>query len=340
MYDVEAYSPEISKAYGRLFVGPDEDKSSELLDWRFLNNPHGKGFFATARDEGEIVGLIGLVPSSFIAPRGRTVGLHAIDTIVSPDYRGRGLFTGMGNAIYTHADKHGADYVWGFPNDKAAGGWFGKLGWKKFGTVPFLIKPLKSALIFRRISEKLGFINFPLAFGKAQEPEGFRELSELNSQVSDLFEEFCEESHFIRDRSASWLTWRLFEAPLNDYRCVGIFRNGRCAAFVATATLDKHDTKVCYIMEAAARNEDNKALEALLTYELRLARNRGAEVSLAWCTDQAVNRSVFRRSGFRFFPDRWRPVDLFFGGRDISECGNFSARLEDWYISYLDSDTV
>ena len=44
---------------------------------------------------------------------------------------------------------------------------------------------------------------------------------------------------------------------------------------------------------------------------------------------------------FFSLPERFKPLELHFGVLDlVSQGGSPGARREDWYISYLDSDTV
>ena len=149
--DVRAYDAEIRAAYVRLF--PDSETKDEVtLDWRFADNPHGRAFFALAHSEGQIAGMIGLIPAVFVVDGREVVGLQAVDTIVDPAFRGKALFVRMGKAIYEHTAVHQADFVWGFPNEQAARGWYGRLEWTHLGMVPFMMKPLRTGYVLRRIS--------------------------------------------------------------------------------------------------------------------------------------------------------------------------------------------
>jgi hypothetical protein len=62
---------------------------------------------------------------------------------------------------------------------------------------------------------------------------------------------------------------------------------------------------------------------------------------LSWCFPHSPNYSSFRLNGFVVLPERLRPIELHFGARAFDDG---LARLvhdrSQWYVSYLDSDTV
>jgi GNAT superfamily N-acetyltransferase len=164
-YKIRPFGDEIEAAYARLFPANAGDKGTDPLRWRFRDAAHGRGYFATAEDpdaSGAIVGMIGLTATRLHTAKGAVGAFQAVDTVVDPAYRGRGLFTSLGRAVHEGSAAHGADLVWGFPNANAAPGWFGKLGWRNLGTAPFLIRPIRTGYFLRRFASGLRRINFRL----------------------------------------------------------------------------------------------------------------------------------------------------------------------------------
>jgi hypothetical protein len=94
---LRSYDGHIFQAYRRLFPD-DSQKSPELLEWRFLASPHGPAKFAVSSADGEIVGMIALIPTPLLGCGGLERGYQAIDTVVDPSFRGRRLFVRMGEA--------------------------------------------------------------------------------------------------------------------------------------------------------------------------------------------------------------------------------------------------
>ncbi len=107
-------------------------------------------------------------------------------------------------------------------------------------------------------------------------------------------------------------------------------------ALVATREAKKHGGHIAYIMEAFGQEE----IEPLLLSELgRLAAN-GAEIALAWAYPWSPNYRILRKAGFLPLPERLRPIHIWFGGCPKTSRAERANEVSQWYLSYLDSDTI
>ena len=326
----------VEEGYRRLFPG-EPDKAPDLLEWRFRDNPHGPAKFATATDGNALVGMVALVPTLLVNTSGNS-GYQAIDTAVHPSQRGKGLFVRMGDVAQTNL---GADVLWGFPNANAAPGWYGRLGWMNFGTVPLLMRPLRSGFLLGRIHPRFRVFDFSLVRGRKSDAHVYDNGEELARDFDRLWRRVSPSFLLAVDRSGPWMRWRLFEKPGADYRCVGIKdERGALAAFVSTKVVEKHGAQLCYVMEAIAADGHGKDLSRLLKSELSRAARGGAEAALAWCPHFTPNRPAYRRAGFVPMPNRLRPIEINFGAKALRATGNAAAAAgAKWYVSFLDSDT-
>jgi hypothetical protein len=164
-YSLAELNDEVEQAFVRLFPGDAAEKSSDRLRWRYKEGPHGLGRIAIARDPaagGRIIGLIGLISLQLRSSSGPVESFQAVDVIVDPTYRGRGVFAGMGKAAIEGAAQLGKDVLWGFPNENAAPAWFGRFSWLNFGTIPFMIRPLRTGYLLGRIASSLSRLDIPL----------------------------------------------------------------------------------------------------------------------------------------------------------------------------------
>lgn len=329
-----SFGDDVRRAYARLFAG-DPDKAPALLDWRFAANPHGAAKFAVAMDGGEVVGMIALVPTRLRSGGKAALGYQAIDTMVDEAYRGHGLFVKLG-ALAQVAERLGGSVLWGLPNANAAPGWYGRLGWRNFGPVPMLIRPLRSGFVLGRVHKALGRLDVPLV---GRPSETFDTLGPADLQGFDeLWADLASPSGTSIDRSAAWLRWRLFDKPGTDYRVVGARQGSRLDALVATRIADKHGARLCYVMDALARPSDGESLTRMLRSELAAAAAAGAGAALAWCPAHAPAYRSYRRAGFLPFPARFRPIEINFGARPLdAKAGEVVAAP--WTLSLLDSDT-
>ena len=123
---IERVSPELLQAYTK--SGMERGAAgADAINWTFAGNYPA---FAVAREHGRITGISAYIRSEMKLGEGKGTGYQAVDSFVSSDMRGRGLFTKLARAYAKHADQSSADVIWGFPNDNAAPAWFSKLGWE------------------------------------------------------------------------------------------------------------------------------------------------------------------------------------------------------------------
>ena len=332
------FDDSIRDAYGRLFPG-DPDKSPELLNWRFRSNPHGPARFAVASAGDRIVGMIALFATRLRSAGHECLGYQAIDTVVDPSCRGRGLFVKMGERAQDPAAL-GANVLWGFPNANAAPGWYGRLGWTNFGPAPLLMRPLRSSFILGRLHPALRVVDLPLIGRNDQPGEVYADGESFATDADALWQRVAADFGIAVDRGGEWMRWRLFDKPGAEYRCVGMKSGGDLEALVATKIANKHGGRLCYVMEAIGLSEPARGLVDLLRAELVRAARAGAEAALAWCPKSSPSYRAYRHAGFWPVPPRIRPIEINFGARALREqCADTARPGADWYVSFLDSDT-
>ena len=343
-YTIRPFGPDIKAAYERLFPHSGAEKTARQLSWRFESNPHGPGLFAVAQAAGaddRIVGMIALVATRLNIGDSLVPAYQAIDTVVDPAYRGRGVFVGLGK-VAQDAALHGGRILWGFPNANAAPGWFGRLGWTNLGTVPFMVRPLRTGYFLRKLHPALGKIDLSLIRVRRVARAMHHDIERFDHRADDLWQTSRTPAGVAVERSSDWLNWRLIDKPGTAYRNVALRdESDRLEAFVSTCVLDKHGGRICYVMEAMGAPSATLGLARLLRDEVAEAARQGADAALAWCPKFAPNRAAYRRAGFLPLPERLRPVAINFGARRLA--GAIAPEVEDvsqWYVSYLDSDTV
>jgi len=322
----EGVGPDLLDAYAA--SGMARGQAGEAaIRWAFDTNPKA---FAVARENGKIVGLSAnlLLRMKIGAIDGP--GIQAVDSFVASDMRGRGVFGRLARAYDEYAGQTGAHLVWGFPNDNAAPAWFGKLGWHRHGQVPFLMKPLRAGYFLRKAGLAL---DFPLSTTRDQNlaPE-----AGIGNWADDLWAEAAPQIGCTTIRDRAYLTHRLFEAPhAAAYRVVADTTCGT-AAMVATREAEKHGGRIAYLMEALG----GASLSELLASEMGRLKARGTEVVLAWAFPWSPNYRTLRKAGFFPLPRRLRPINIWFGTRPKSPQAVPANAPRQWYLSYLDSDTI
>lgn len=299
----------------------------KAIKWAFDGN---KAAFSVARSAGKVVGLSSYIQSRMKFGTQKGSGFQAVDSFVTPDFRGLGLFTRLAENYAEHSKKNAADLIWGFPNDNAAPAWFGKLAWANHQQVPFLIKPLRAGYFLRKL--RLGG-DFPLSTSKDQNLDPVEAFDEW---TDDLWDNYARDISCSTIRDRCFLTHRLLNAPQADQYRVVAERSSNGGAIVATRQAEKHGGHIAYLMEAMGTD----LLRGVLTSELSRLRDQGAELALAWAYPWSPNYYTLRQCGFIPLPDKLRPIRIWFGGKEMSHKAECALRRASWYLSYLDSDTI
>lgn len=328
---IEPFSDALAQAYERLLPHQADAVARGKLQWKFAASPGGTGQIAVARaDDGTLVGMNAFQAIPFVLRDGTALaGFQSMDTIVAEAARGSGLFTKM---VALFQDQLGERLLYGFPNDKSSGGFFGKLGWTSLGPVPMLAKPLRTSAISDRVKPGLPSIALPRFGSRGPKARVARSASDL--PFDTIWSAFRADNAIgiAVNRTAAFIDWRIFAHPVSDYIVLG-----DDTAFVIGQVSAKHGTTIGYVMEAIG---DPKRLTQLLRQLTDHFVAAGCSIAFAWNAVHAPNHRAHRSAGFYPFPAKLRPIEINFGFRPWPSMPTDGATAEAWYISYLDSDTV
>ena len=313
--------------------------SAEVLQWRFKNNVEGPSLIGQA-----VLGsaVVGMTPFMRVRMKGadddRLQAFHAIDTIVALEARGKGVFGELGRITCEAAADAGAKFVYGFPNAAAASGWFKHNNWINLGRAPFMVNPVRTGLFLEKlIGRRLLDIRLPFI------PTSLKEvvvISRFDPGFDDLWKEFSKNLTCAVDRGSAYLNWRLARAPSSPYHTVAVKEGQSIVAFVTSRTAMKHGGHIGYIMEAMCLPGREKTLLALLRWVKRDLARAGVDAIMAMCFPHSPTYRTLRKAGFWTIPDKVVPIEVHFGALPLTPEGQVAGKRENWYLSYLDSDSA
>ncbi len=79
-----------------LWTHLDEQKQRQLFEWRYEQNPFAaKKYMYLAVSATQVVGFRAFVPQALECKGKQIIGLTAADAVVNPDFRRKGIFTGL-----------------------------------------------------------------------------------------------------------------------------------------------------------------------------------------------------------------------------------------------------
>jgi GNAT superfamily N-acetyltransferase len=317
----------------------------DALRWQYFDNPAGARFVRFAVCEERLAAIYAVQPALARAQGTPVLAAQSVDTLVDADFRGRGLFTKMAEAVYRSVRERGGAFVYGFPNANSAPGFFQKLGWVSLDPVPFLVRPVRTAYFASKLPlgrwlPKRFSWRLPIWGPQLEANQELRPIAEIGPELNPLWKQFASNIVIAVERSPEYLRWRLAK-PGERYQCVGVFEARRLIAFCAYTTVDKHGGRIGYVVELLHDPDRERAGAALLVECARRMAADGADALLAWCFDHSPNAGAYRRAGFFHLPERLRPIELHIGVRPLDESlRSVLCDRRNWYISYCDSDTV
>jgi GNAT superfamily N-acetyltransferase len=328
-------------AIERMFASVGEPKSRAMLEWLYLESPGG-AFVAIAHDKRGPVEGAGAVYAAFSSQFrvGETSRrwIQSFDTLTLPEYRGRGLFVRLARMVFDMAVDNGVAGVYGFPNDASLPGFVRRLGWTTMDPLPMVVRPIGA----RYLRVKAG-IRRPRVSEKSDALVGgsVKCVAECPKDVDLLYREWSAGGYVGVQRDFDYLNWRLARPGAVYSMYTRRSSDGTLEGFGASSLQLKHGCALGYVMELMCLPEAPGAGRDVAHAILRDLKLRHADLVLGWSLPCNIARSQLRRVGFIGFKPALRPISLHFAARVFD--GAISATVlerDNWYLSYLDSDTV
>lgn len=323
------------------------------IQWQYFNNPVGKLYVdyavsQTDDDNGsQLAGIYASSPVVFKCGTHRVTAVQSMDTLIDEDFRGMGLFTSMAQSVFDRCADDKIGFIYGFPNDNSAHGFFNRLGWTSLDPLPMMIKPLQIDYFLQRLNapEFLRKLVPKKALLLSKKPElasnvEIRVLLKFDEQYDNLWSRFSADIPVTINRTSAYMNWR-FSKPKTTYKTLGLYVDGVLQAMVTYCLENKHGGKIGYIMELIHAPEYSDQASDLLRNVLNELAASKCDAVLAWNFAHSPNHQAYRQNGFFTIPERIRPIHLHIGVRRFAAPDEIAlGNRRNWYISYCDSDTV
>jgi ribosomal protein S18 acetylase RimI-like enzyme len=266
------------------------DQNDAFWKWKFERNPHGKARIHVADDEGRIAGCYLLNPVRVHLGDESLLGAQSVDAAVSPDYRGRGVFTGLAQAALKDATEEGITIIYAFPSQGAFGGQV-RVGVKPQLEVPKAYRPLVGPTMRRRSTD------FPLD-----------QVSAFDDRF-DVFSRRGRDRELSVQRDPAYLQWRYFEHPTQKYEAISARRGGEtCGYCVLTIGETRTSVSPGYIVDLQVLPESGSAAAFLADHALRRLRTQRARVGVAWERPSGPEQDALRSHRAAGQSPRWSLV--------------------------------
>jgi GNAT superfamily N-acetyltransferase len=281
--DPERFAPLMQAAFGL-------QASPRHFTWKYLENPAGRGAGFEAIGPNGAVAFRGVIPETYLV-QGKRMRVHqGVDSMVHPDYRGRGVYMALMRRMYEHllAEEGGYTLV-AFSNEKMVSVLTKRDRWTHLHTIPFMFLPriIHRVRPWRSRAKDVVFTTVK----RATELEPYLGVRGQPARAVTV------------ELSPEFLQWRGFDNPYNPAQACLAWRGDEPVGMCLFST-DARSRCLIQLADFITPQMCGHAFDALAAF---LFEQTGASVLYTWEPVDDARRAVLRRSGFVKNPVRRGP---------------------------------
>lgn len=312
---------------------PDNVKAQAAFSrWQYWDNPFGAARSWVYDNGDRIVAHWAAVPVPMVLAGRRGTGAKGVDGATDRDYRGRGLFRSLGQAMAADCRERGLQVILTHPNVQSARG-VEQAGAHMIARVPVYVRPLDDAWLGGRLR-----VPRPVAAGlrgAAFAASRAAPATRVAGPPADLDPLWAEAGGAVANgiaRHAAWWAWRYGARPGDAYRYAEVRTGGRLRAAAVGTVRDTFGAPMLLVLDLLATDAPaaRGALEALAhdgehVVATAVVALRGTPLA-RWAV----------RAGYRRLPRRLEPHPFRFMAFDCGAGPDLGQRS--WTIAWGDLD--
>jgi len=291
-----------------------------FVNWKYFQNPAGRIYGQCAELAGSPVAYYGNIPVRLKVGDRVVIAAQAVDAMVAPEARRRGLFVTLARETYRQMDDAGVALTYAFPNPVSLVAFVERLGWMQVGGVPRYVRVLDARGAARAAGRAgpagwlyalwLGALSRP---GIRREPApasglSVRLVETLDERFDGLWAEASRSFPIAVVRDSAYLRWRYLEHPASPYLVLAAERGSRLAGLAVLSTRDVGSAGIIALTELLVAPGDREAGLALVAECVQRARQAGGAQLQCWLLPHpAFYRDMLEQSGLIFRAVRYAP---------------------------------
>lgn len=326
-------------------------ESEAHYHWKFGGYPAVVPYNAyVAEEDGTLVGFYASIPYRYsVDGRVLTAGM-VCDVMTHPEWRGRGIFTGIGRYSLQRLAESGCDFTSGYPIRPEVLPGHIKVGWKVVQQMPMYLRPVGTSSVLPRWLNWMSSFVDPVV--RACQRLVSRDVSGYRTAVltREAFLEWASQDGSYSRFHAAWLaeqrnglvkdveflTWRT-AAPGATYQFVCLHKEDELAGVALVRATVLKGVKTLAVLDFMVMSAHLAGLRALHRAVLEVAIEEGTDLvacmmSRPWAVRYRLAGNFYLRSPFTF---------ELITNRIGSGCGDDQvydpAR---WNLGWIDSDDL
>lgn len=329
--------------------GDIEISNEDFLDWQYFNNPAGNALIKLAKSKSnEVVGQYIIIPMKFKVDKDVINSTLSLNTLTRKDYRGKGIFTGLANDIYSQCQEEGIEFTYGFPNPNSYPGFIKKLGFTDLGEIPLMLFPLNiENLVLKKFNIKwLSKISgvFQKLFNISSKKTSEIELKHINNNFedfNDFWENIKDKYKVIGIRNSEYISWRYNNVPLRNYKVIGAYRNKRLSGYIVLRNTNIEQFKCGMIVDFIIKEGDKESGISLLSEACKIFNNDNMELVGCLMNNSTEEYKLLKNCSFYRCPKFLEPQPFKVIYRNHLNKENKDLNdINDWFLTMGDYDVI
>ncbi len=266
-------------------------RTESFWRWKHERSPFGPSPGLVACAAGELVGLRLFMRWQLRAGSTPVPSVRAVDTATHPEWRGRGIFSGLTRELVTRVAEEGVQLVFNTPNRFSRPGYL-KMGWRDVARVPVLVRVLRPLRVLR------GAMGRGSGSGSEAGVSPGRPVAELveTDGLEDLLvASMTGEERLHTPPTAAFLAWRYAAESGIGYSADWEVEGRSGAAVVVRRRVRRGRDELAVVTLVVS--SDAVGVARGVRVLRRLAARSGADYVVASAAAGAAERSVLRGAG-------------------------------------------
>ena len=317
----------------------------DFCRWKYFSNPCGDAIVGVAMDGQRVVSLVAGVPKRVKVRSETVVAFELGDFITHPQYRKRGLFSGLIELVCDEATQRGGAFAYVRPNPSSFRLLAPGLSFVEVQKIDARRYVVPSAAIQRKagikskVSRALGvdWLARQLLLPRASGSTTVEPVTRFDSDVDDFWERSREHYSFVLVKDGLYLNWRYAECP-TPYQLWIAHRNGRVTGYL-TQFLNRAE-RSGYLVDLFTDPPDVETAGALLREGMNQMLQNGMQSVHAWTLQSGADHAstqVLQRTCWKVSVPHLHVAMRFLGdGRKSSDW----LASEGWQLALGDFDGI
>lgn len=329
--------------------GDIEISDEKFLQWQYFNNPAGKALIKLAKsDNNEVVGQYVIIPMKMRIKEKTVDATLSLNTLTRKDYRGKGIFTKLADAVYNQCKEDKIEFTYGFPNQNSYSGFIRKLKFTDLGSVPLMVYPLNiEKLVLKKFDSKLLAklaSTFRFIFNVRIEDKNDITIKVIDKDFNDfnLFWENVKDKYkVIGVRNSEYIKWRYKDVPIREYSIIGAYRNNQLVSYAILRNAEIEKFNCGMIVDFMVKEGEILAGIKIIKESINKFNNNGMELLGCLMSEKTEEYKILKKSKFIRCPKFLEPQPFKVIYRNHFNNRNDALEgMDNWFLTMGDYDVI